>query len=358
MTNDTIPAVADQDFQPSPAGPRDAGPARLTDLHLLLVDDEKTILKTFSLMLQDQGFSLKTASNGEDALALVKAGRFDIVFLDQHIGRERGLDIMQTMAALDPSLYFVIITANGSAGLAVEALKRGASDFVMKPFFVADLLRSIDFVLRKRTLERERKELLLSLEQKVRERTLELQSIHLDVLGTLAQALEARDFGTFGHCKRVSRAAGLLCEKLSLGDEERHQVEVAALLHDVGKIGIGDLILLKPDKLNKDEWTTLKDHPSKGAEILRPLKYLEPALPGILHHHENYDGTGYPAGLKGEEIPLMARIISVADAWDVMRSDRPYRTARTEQEAVKELRRCSGTQFDPVIVDIFVQSLA
>ena len=178
------------------------------------------------------------------------------------------------------------------------------------------------------------------------------------MLASLAQALEARDFGTYGHCKRVSHYAELIADELRFGTEEKRQLEIAALLHDVGKIGINDLILLKPEKLDADEWTDLRNHPAKGVEILRPLKYLEPALPGILHHHENYDGSGYPAGLKGEEIPLMARIITVADAWDVMRSDRPYRKARSKEEALNELRAFAGRQFDPKIVDILIACVA
>jgi putative nucleotidyltransferase with HDIG domain len=324
---------------------------------LLIVDDEKMILKTFSLMMSEYGFFLRTASAGAEALELIRQDRFDVVFLDQHIGKERGLDLMQTMSRVDPGLYFVIITANGNANLAVDALKRGAADFLVKPFFAADIVRSIEFVLRKRDLDNQKKELLQSLETKVRERTQELESMYVDVLASLAQALEARDFGTFGHCKRVSHYAGLIADELGFDAEAKRYLEIGALLHDVGKIGINDLILLKPDKLDTDEWQNLKRHPEKGVEILKPLKYLEPALPGILHHHENYDGSGYPAGLKGEEIPLMARIITVADAWDVMRSDRPYRKAKPKDDALLELRVFSGRQFDPAIVDIFLKHM-
>lgn len=333
-------------------------PGERTGTRLLIVDDEKMILKSFSLMMSEFGFFLKTASTGAEALELIGRDRFDIVFLDQHIGKERGLDLMQSMCRIDPHLYFVIITANGNANLAVEALKQGATDFLVKPFFAADIVRSIQFVLRKRDLDNQKNELLQSLEAKVRERTQALESMYVDVLASLAQALEARDFGTYGHCKRVSHYAGLIAEELDFAPEAKRYLEIGALLHDVGKIGINDLILLKPDKLDTDEWKNLKTHPEKGVEILKPLKYLEPALPGILHHHENYDGSGYPNRLKGEEIPLMARIITVADAWDVMRSDRPYRRAKPRNEALHELRIFSGKQFDPVVVEIFLKHMA
>jgi putative nucleotidyltransferase with HDIG domain len=324
-------------------------------MRILMVDDEKRILQTFSMMLEDSGHYLKTASNGDEALKLIADEPFTVVFMDQFIGKERGLELMEKMATADPRLYFVMVTANGSTDLAVEALKRGASDFITKPFFMADLVRSIEFVNRKRDLDMQKRELLSTLETKVRERTQALESIHLDVLSALAQALEARDCGTSGHCKRVAHYAVRIADQLDLDSEQKRYLEIGALLHDVGKIGINDFILLKPAKLNDDEWCSLKSHPAKGVEILRSLKYLEPALPGILYHHENFDGTGYPAGLKGEAIPLTARIISVADAWDVMRSDRPYRKALSSEEARQELLRNAGRQFDSELVDIFLQ---
>ncbi len=320
---------------------------------ILLVDDEKMILKTFSMMLDDFGFHLKTASTSGEALDCIASDRFDIVFLDQHIGKERGLDLMERMMKVDPRLYYVVITANGNADLAVEALKRGASDFLTKPFFVADVIRSIDFVDQKRELDRQKREMLFTLEAKVKERTEELEKIHIDVLSSLAQALETRDFSTFGHCKRVSHYCRLIAAELNLDKDVKHYLEIGALLHDVGKIGISDLILLKPDKLNEEEWHDLKNHPQKGVEILRRLKYLEPALPGILHHHENFDGSGYPDHLQGEAIPLIARIIAVADAWDVMRSDRPYRRMLERGVALAELAKYAAKQFDPEIVEIF-----
>lgn len=323
-------------------------------MRILFVDDEKRILQTVSLMLDDYGFYLRTAGNGEEAMDLLRSDRFDIAFLDQFIGKDRGIELMQKMKEAKPDLYFVLVTANSNADLAVEALKRGATDFIAKPFFVADILKSIEFVNRRRELDNQRKEIMHTLETKVQERTRELESTYLGVLSALAQALESRDFGTYGHCKRVSHYAGLIADALNMDSRDKYYLDIGALLHDVGKIGISDFILLKPDRLEPQEWVDLKRHPEKGVEILKPLRHLEPALPVILHHHENYDGTGYPRGLQGEDIPLGARIIAVADSWDVMRSDRPYRKARTEEAARNELITFSGTQFDPRIVEIFL----
>jgi putative nucleotidyltransferase with HDIG domain len=362
LTGSTVSSVSDASEPGTDGGEETAahtgsGVETRTDarMRILVVDDEKRILQTVSLMLSELGHSLKTAENAEEALHGVSQDRFDIAFLDYYIGKDRGLDLMQKLAATAPELYFVIITANGSTDLAVEALKRGAADFIVKPFFAADLIKSIDFVSKRRELDRQKKEMLLTLEAKVQERTRDLESIHIDVLSSLAQALETRDFSTYGHCKRVSNYSRLIADELRLDSADMHYLEIGSLLHDVGKIGITDYILLKPGKLNGEEWDSLKCHPAKGVEILKPLKYLEPALPTILHHHEYYDGTGYPGGLKGEEIPLSARIIAVADAWDVMRSDRPYRKALSREAARAELLKFAGTQFDPNIVNIFIR---
>jgi putative two-component system response regulator len=334
-------------------------PARGNDTNgitrILIVDDEKRILQTFLLMFSDSDYYVKTAMNAEEALRHIEGERFDVAFLDCYIGKDRGLDLMRKLAAADPDLYFVMITANGNTDLAVEALKLGASDFISKPFFIADIVKSLDFVNKKRDLDRQKKELLQTLETKVRERTQELETVYVDVLSSLAQALETRDFSTFGHCKRVSHYSRLIADELGLPAEDKHYLEIASLLHDVGKIGISDSILLKPAALDKDEWADLKNHPAKGVEILKPLKYLGPALPAILHHHEFFNGTGYPAGLGGGAIPLNARIIAVADAWDVMRSDRPYRKALSRDAATKELLAFAGIQFDPALVDILVR---
>jgi putative two-component system response regulator len=322
---------------------------------ILVVDDEKRILQTFQLMFSDSGYQIKTAASAEEALRLLAGERFDLAFLDCYIGRDRGLDLMQRLAAVDPGLYFVMITANGNTDLAVEALKRGASDFITKPFFIADIVKSINYVDRKRELDRQKRELLQTLETKVQERTQELEAVYVDVLSSLAQVLETRDFSTFGHCKRVSHYSRLIADEMGLSPEDKHYLEIAALLHDVGKVGISDSILLKPAALDKDEWANLKHHPAKGVEILKPLKYLGPALPAILHHHEFFNGSGYPDGLKGEDIPLNARIIAVVDAWDVMRSDRPYRKALCREAATKELLVFSGVQFDPALVEILIR---
>jgi putative two-component system response regulator len=323
---------------------------------ILFVDDEIRILSVFSSLLEDAGYLIKTASCAEDALRLIEGQRFDIVFLDQFLGQTRGLDLMKRMAETHDTLSFVIVTANGSADLAVQALKSGAVDFITKPFLVTDLIKSIEYVNKKRELDREKKTLVAKLELAVNNKTQELNRVYTHVLSTLAQAMEQRDSGTYGHSKRVSYNARLIAAALDLGEKEREDLKTAALLHDIGKIGITDFILGKEGPLSERERNIIKSHPFKGVEILRPLKQFEHILPSILHHHENYDGSGYPEGISGERIPLHARIISVADTYDAILSTRPYRSASDHSRAISELIAFSGKQFDPDIVDAFIRT--
>lgn len=325
-------------------------------MRLLLVDDEERILETYSLLLQNLGYYVKTASRPDNAIKLISGDSFDIVFVDQFLGSVKGLDLIQQMSGINQGLYYVMITANGSADLAVESLKKGASDFITKPFLIADLLKSIEYVNKKKELDIQKKNILLTLETKVDEKTNEIKEVYFSVLLTLAQAMEKKDTGTYGHCRRVTHYSKKIAAALGLEEREREDLRAAAMLHDIGKIGISDFILGKQGSLNSGEIQTVKSHPQKGVEILEPLQQFKSILPAILHHHENYDGSGYPYGLAGEDIPLLARVISVADTYDAILSDRPYRSASDHEKAVNELIRCSGKQFDPNIITTVVRS--
>ncbi|MBI5076453.1 MAG: HD domain-containing protein [Nitrospirae bacterium] len=326
-----------------------------SELNLLFVDDEKGILDSFSLLVGDLGHRVSTASDADEAGRLVRMSRFDIIFLDQNLGNVRGTELMKILADMDPEAYFVIITANCSSDLAVESLKKGAADFIGKPFSGADIIKSIEYVMKKRELDIEKKEMIVTLEQMVDRKNEELKNVFYDVLTSFAQAMEKRDYGTYGHCRRVSQISCLIAAALDLGDEKRNSLKAAAMLHDIGKIGISDFVLGKTGPLTAEEWGLIKHHPAKGVEILRPIKQFSPILPCILHHHENYDGSGYPHGLAGKDIPLTARIIAIADAYDAILSDRPYRSAADRTRAMDELVHCSGTQFDPEIVRAFAE---
>lgn len=323
------------------------------DVGILLVEDEVRILEVYGTMLIDEGYRVSTARCAADALRLVSLNKYDVAFVDQFLGSSRGVELMHSLKKMDPDLSVVIMTGNGSTDIAVDALKQGAVDFIMKPFLLKDLIRSIDYAQKKQELELAKKIFLKELEQSVSEKTEELKTVYTNVLSSLAHAMEQRDRGTYGHSRRVEYTARLIAAALDLDGQERADLKTAALLHDIGKIGITDFILGKEGPLTEEERAVIRRHPQKGVDILKPIRHYQSVLPGILHHHENYDGTGYPAGLAGEEIPLHARIIAVADTYDAIISTRPYRKGSTHFEALRELQYFSGSQFDPKIVKAF-----
>jgi putative nucleotidyltransferase with HDIG domain len=325
---------------------------------ILLVEDEVKILEVYSTMLADKGYSVATAQCTEDALRLASLNKYDIAFVDQYLGSSRGLDLMQRLKEITPDLSVVMMTGNGSTDFAIDALKQGAVDFIVKPFLLKDLLSSIDYSQKKRCVELSKRKFLSGLEQAMNEKTEELKRIYTHVLSSLTHAMEQRDPGTYGHSHRVSHTACLIAAALNFSDQERADLKTAALLHDIGKIGITDFILGKEGPLTEKERAVIRSHTYKGVEILKPLQQYQPILPSILHHHERYDGTGYPSGLAGEQIPLHARIISIADTYDAIISTRPYRKGNSHKEALDELKLFSGTQFDPRIVKAFMSVTA
>lgn len=305
-------------------------------------------------MLAKLGYDVKSAAGPDEALALVEKRSFHIVFVDNILGTAKGIDLIERLGKLDPGLFFVIMTAYPNVETAIHAMKKGVSDFLQKPFLLEDVLVSIDHVNRKRELEAHRTAILSELKSKVREKTAELEHTYLSVMTALSRAVEKKDLGTYGHSMRVASISVRIADRLGLTGEMIEDVHTTALLHDIGKIGISDLILGKKGPLNGEEMDAIKSHPDKGVEILRPLDRFSSILPAILHHHERYDGTGYPAGLAGDDIPDSARIIAVADTYDAIVSARPYRDAGTRAKAITELEGCAGAQFDSAVVDAFL----
>jgi putative two-component system response regulator len=252
-------------------------------------------------------------------------------------------------------------TAVSETVKAVEAMKLGAYDYVIKPFDVNMVVTSVHRALERRQLRLENKEYHDRLEEKVLEKTAELvemnaqlRHLFLNTVQSLVHTLEAKDKYTEGHSRRVAKMAETMAKHLRFTDSQLERIHLAAILHDIGKIGVREACLNKPGRLTPAEYDEVKQHPLISERILKPIEALEDILPNIRHHHERFDGKGYPSGLRGTDIPIGSRILSVADSYDAMTSDRPYRRALSVHETLEELKRNTGTQFDPELVTLFL----
>ena len=331
---------------------------------ILVVDDETNIRELVKEILEEQGgYETITASNGKEALDLFLKHRDEIavVMSDIKMPVMDGLEFLREVKLVDPTAVVIMLSALNDIKSAINAMDRGAYTYITKPFKISELLIVVKRAIEKRKLLVENKRYQLHLEELVEARTKELEKAYRELdevfnstLLTLVNALDARDTETEGHSERVTHYTLELAKNMGIIDEKfLKTLKIAALLHDIGKIGIPDGILRKPGKLTEEEWQIMKQHPMLGYKILKNIKQLNDVAEIVLHHHERFDGTGYPVGLKGEEIPLGSRIFSVADTIDAMTSDRPYRKALSFEETAEELKKWSGRQFDPEVVNAF-----
>ena len=347
-----LPPAADG-VAPAPAGFAD--PKRT----VLVVDDDEALCRLFARMISRAGFSVLTAQTAADALAVAEReqGMIDVALVDLHIGPDNGLDLLKKLRALDESSIGIVITGQATLEDAVTSLQQGAYDFVQKPVAPPQLSATLERAAKYRRLVLENKRYQAHLEDMVREKNAAL-SRALDqvtdsyqfTLEAMADMLDTREKRTGAHSKRVARMAVVLARKMGASLEEIEYIGTGALLHDIGKVGIPDAILLKAGPLTPEEREVMKIHPHLGYNIIKAGPGLEPASEIVLAHQERYDGTGYPRGLKGEDICLGARIFAVVDTYDAIRSDRPYSKSRSAAEALAEIVRNSGTQFDPAVV--------
>ena len=326
---------------------------------LLIVDDEAPNLRLLEKMLARAGYTnILTTSLPSKALELLKGTAPDIVLLDQHMPEMDGLTLMGAIRDAFPAegyLPFVILTADMSTQTRERALASGAMDFITKPFELAEVLLRISNLLHTRVLHQELRLRNEELEVRVRERTRELEQARLDILDRLALAAEFRDDATGQHTRRVGLTAGLLALELGMPSQHAEIISRAAMLHDIGKIGIPDHILLKPEPLTHDEFVIMRTHTDIGRNILAgsPAPLLQVAEAIAYGHHERWDGRGYHGIIAGAT-PIAARIVSVADTWDVLVNDRPYRRAWQLEAALRELVDNRAAQFDPAVVDAFL----
>jgi putative nucleotidyltransferase with HDIG domain len=269
-----------------------------------------------------------------------------------------GADLLDVVKQRDQTVEVIFLTAQDEASLAVNLMKRGAMDFLLKPVEVSQLLLSVARALEHRRLIIENEDYRLHLEQLVEEKTkalnealTSLNHVHTATLDALSMALDFRDQSTSGHSRRVADLTAGAARSMGIKDSALVQIEHGSLLHDIGKLKIPDSILWKPSSLTADEWQTMRRHPEYGYEFLRNVEFLKGAAEIVYCHHEKYDGTGYPRGLRGEQIPLGARVFMIVDTVDAMMYKRPYNKPVSFTDAAAEVRRCSGTQFDPSVVD-------
>jgi putative nucleotidyltransferase with HDIG domain len=333
---------------------------------ILIIDDEPSILSVLDSLLSDQ-YECKTAMCAAEALEYLKEERFDLVLSDIMMPGMSGLELLAEITARCRETVVILISGNLNIQSAIEAMRRGAFDYVTKPFNLSDVETAVARALRHQSLLKANQQYEQHLEDLVSLRTHELSIANVNLNSTLeklymnyratlralAAALEARDVETKGHSDRVVSYCLRLGKQMGLADRDLITLEHGALLHDIGKIGVPDAILLKRGALTEDEWNYMRRHVEYGAQILRGIDFLEGATSIVAQHHERYDGSGYPSKLEGDLICLGARIFAVADAVDAITSDRPYRAARPFEAAADELMRCAGTHFDPEIVRAF-----
>jgi putative two-component system response regulator len=313
-----------------------------SDTHpILAVDDDPMLLRMIQGGLARYGFEVELAGSVAEARELLRQRPYSLVLSDYEMPGATGLDLLTHVSEAHPGLPFIMLTGHGETPLAREAITSGALDFCSKPFEIRQLARLIE--QNGARVERDR-QLTVQLTNEVLSGTLR----------ALVAAVDAKDPHTAHHSERGTHLALRLGEALGLSPERLRVLEFAALLHDVGKIGVPDQILLKPGKLDAGEWAIMKQHPVHSARIVGQVAQLAEVATIVRHHHEWMDGTGYPDGLCGEAIPLFARIITLADAYEAMTSDRAYRPAFTSARAREIIRESLGTQFDPHLGAVFL----
>ncbi len=324
----------------------------------LVVDDEDTIRNALMRFLRNRGFEVSGAGNGRDALNEIAKGGYSLMLCDVRMPGMTGVEVVPKAIELDPDLAIIMLTAVNDAGTAREVLSQGAIDYLMKPVELADLQNAVQRALQKRAdaIEKKRLEFLIREEVKLRTAELEqekesLRRMTVSIAETLINAMEAKDVYLRGHSQRVSEMAGLIAHELGLDHATCEDIRLAGRLHDVGKIGIREAVLNKPEALTREEFEHIKDHVRIGVDILAPLFHIGPALRYLQDHHEQWNGSGYPAGLREDQISLGGRILSAADTFDALTSKRAYRDPLPPLEAVDHLRKDCGKLLDTHVFD-------
>jgi putative nucleotidyltransferase with HDIG domain len=329
---------------------------------ILVVDDEAHVRSMISATLERQGYEVLVASGGREALEAIDQDGFELILTDIVMQEGNGLALLERIHAQNPNLPVIMVTAIHDISVAIDSMRRGAYDYLLKPFEREHLVATVQRALEHRQALQESRTYQQNLEQVVRARTEMLRQAMEDLehsydvtLEALGDALDLKDSETEGHSKRVTAYTIALARAMSISPAEIKVIARGAFLHDIGKMAIPDDILRKPGKLLPEEQEIMREHCARGYQMLRKIPFLAEAAEIVFTHQEHYDGTGYPSALKGAAIPVGARIFAVADTLDAITSDRPYRQARTFDAAREEIIRCSGTQFDPAVVEVYLK---
>lgn len=326
--------------------------------HCLIVDDESHLRRVLVRLMTGEGFTCDEAGNGREALERLALQPATLVLSDLHMPEMDGRELLRRVQTSHRDTAVVMITGVADVRTAVECLSEGAMDYLTKPFQLDEVRARVQQALEKRRLVIENRAYQEHLEARVRAQAHRLEEIFLASIQSLAELLEVKDPYTHGHSVRVSRHSARIARELGCDEDFVGQIELGGTVHDIGKIGVRESVLNKPGALTDEEYQHIMTHPLVGWRILSPLLSDHPvALNVVRHHHERWDGRGLPDGLAGEQIPFEARIAAVADTFDAMTSRRPYRPGASADAALGELKRCSGTQFDPRAVEAFAALL-
>ncbi len=329
---------------------------------ILVVDDEAHVRSMIAATLERQGYEVMLASGGREALEAIDQDTFELILTDIVMQEGNGLALLERIHGQNPNLPVIMVTAIHDISVAIDSMRRGAYDYLLKPFEREHLVATVQRALEHRQALQESRTYQQNLEQVVRARTEMLRQAMEDLehsydvtLEALGDALDLKDSETEGHSKRVTAYTIALARAMGISPAEIRVIARGAFLHDIGKMAIPDKILCKPGKLTPEEQEIMREHCARGYQMLRKIPFLAEAAEIVFTHQEHYDGSGYPSALKSTAIPIGARIFAVADTLDAITSDRPYRQARTFEAARAEIIRCSGTQFDPAVVEVYLK---
>ncbi len=320
---------------------------------ILIVDDQLSVCKLLSQYLNAQSFRCRHETSASLAIKRMQEISFDLAIVDIMMPEVSGIELLKQILLQFPRTAVIMLSGLTEVDIATQCLKLGAADYLVKPVNFKQLKAAIHRALERQNLRIRRRDLQNYLQTEIQNKTQEIRSLFLSTIEALVGSLEAKDSCTEGHSRRVTIYSLFIGKKLNLDDQLLNNIRITGILHDIGKIGISEAILNKPGSLSDSEFKVIKQHPIIAEQILRSIPQLDEIRKAIRHHHERYDGAGYPDGLKGEDIPLISRIIAVADCYDAMISDRPYRSALSKEIAIDEIMKNKGSQFDPKIVDAF-----